>query len=125
MKCESDYRTARDADCRGMNKGAGGAGAGSSSGQWAVVGGRWSIRDGASEQGGLLTTESPTARASASAELASPCRGPSEPGIVKAAETGNLVATDATLDNIIYFLDYLGVNGVGGRTLAHAYLHIG
>jgi hypothetical protein len=97
MKCESDYRPTRDADCRGMNKGAGSAGAGSS-------GGQWSIRDGASEQGGLLTTESPTARASAGAGLASPCRGPSESGIVMAAETRNLAVTDAILNNLFFGL---------------------
>jgi hypothetical protein len=58
MKCESDYRPARDAGCRGVNKGTGsagddGRGAGEwwcrvvewsvGSGQWSVVNPRWSF----------------------------------------------------------------------------------
>jgi hypothetical protein len=64
-------------------------------------------------------------------ELALPCRSPSEPGIVKAAETRDAVVTDAILDDLFFGLpsSEWGWRRAAGRswpqTLAHAYLHIG
>jgi hypothetical protein len=64
-------------------------------------------------------------------ERASPCPSPSEPGIMKAAEARNTVATDAILDNLFLASppSERAWSRAGGRswpqTLAHAYLHIG